>query len=149
MQTKSAIRAALAASLVLPTTVFATNGYQLIGVGAYQMSLGGAVTANPGSAMTAVANPAGAARVGNRADFSMEAFMPKRDVNFAGSGGSSATSAVDLSGVAAIGWTAPARAVLGPLFAVGDTLQATGRPPAPPPPPPPARLPPATPSPPP
>lgn len=107
MQTKTTLRAALAASLILPTAAFATNGYQLIGVGAYQMSLGGAVTANPGSAMTAVANPAGAARVGSRADFSMEAFMPKRDVNFAATGGSSETSAVDMYGVPAIGWTAP------------------------------------------
>ncbi len=107
MQTKTTLRAALAASLILPTAAFATNGYQLIGVGAYQMSLGGAVTANPGSAMTAVANPAGAARVGSRADFSMEAFMPKRDVNFAAMSGGSETSAVDIYGVPAIGWTAP------------------------------------------
>ncbi len=107
MQIKTPLRAALAASLILPSAAFATNGYQLIGVGAYQMSLGGAVTANPGSAMTAVANPAGAARVGSRADFSMEAFMPRRDVNFAAAGGSSETSAVDIYGVPAIGWTAP------------------------------------------
>ena len=66
MQIKTPLRAALAASLILPSAAFTTNGYQLIGVGAYQMSLGGAVTANPGSAMTAVANPAGAARVGSR-----------------------------------------------------------------------------------
>lgn len=85
----------------------ATNGYQLIGVGAYQKSLGGAVTANPGSAMTAVSNPAGMARVGARADFSMEAFMPERSVDFTATGGDSADSAVDIYGVPAIGWTAP------------------------------------------
>jgi long-chain fatty acid transport protein len=107
MNKKQIIRAASAAILALPVTAFATNGYQLIGVGAYQKSLGGAVTANPGSAMTAVANPAGAARVGNRADFSMEAFMPRRDVDFTALGGASSTSAVDMYGVPAIGWTAP------------------------------------------
>ncbi|MFO8023984.1 OmpP1/FadL family transporter, partial [Thiohalophilus sp.] len=69
--------------------------------------LGGAVTANPGSAMTAVSNPAGMARVGARADFSMEAFMPDRSVDFTASGGDVADSAVDIYGVPAIGWTAP------------------------------------------
>ncbi len=107
MNKKPVIRAAAAAILAFPATVLATNGYQLIGVGAYQKSLGGAVTANPGSAMTAVSNPAGAARVGNRADFSMEAFRPKRDVNFTANGGASTTSNVDMYGVPALGWTAP------------------------------------------
>jgi long-chain fatty acid transport protein len=96
-----------AASFLLSLSAHATNGYQLIGVGAYQKSLGGAVTANPGSAMTAVSNPAGMARIGSRADFSMEAFMPDRDVDFSAMGGSSATSAVDIYGVPAIGWAAP------------------------------------------
>ena len=45
----------------------ATNGYQLTGVGSYQESLAGAVTASPGSAMTAITNPAGMARIGKRA----------------------------------------------------------------------------------
>ena len=40
--------AALVAAILLPSAVMATNGYQLIGVGSYQKSLGGAVTANPG-----------------------------------------------------------------------------------------------------
>ena len=51
-------RVALLAILVLPTLAVATNGYQLIGVCSYQKSLGGAVTASPGSAMTAITNPA-------------------------------------------------------------------------------------------
>lgn len=95
---------AIAAALFSPLAQ-ATNGYQLIGVGSYQKSLGGAVTANPGSAMTAVSNPAGAARVGARADFSMESFMPDRSVDFAV--GNSGESAVDMYGVPALGWTAP------------------------------------------
>jgi long-chain fatty acid transport protein len=91
----------------LPVNSHATNGYQLIGIGAHQKGVGGAVTALPQSAMTAVSNPAGAARIGSRADFSMEAFMPTRDVDFSAMGGSSAESAVDMYGVPAIGWTAP------------------------------------------
>lgn len=98
--------AALAAA-TLPLSSYATNGYQLIGVGAYQKSLGGAVTANPGTAMTAVSNPAGLARIGSRTDFSMEAFMPSRSVDFTAMGGTEGDSAVDMYGVPAIGWTAP------------------------------------------
>lgn len=101
------LRLVILATAFSPLVAHATNGYQLIGVGAYQKSLGGSVTANPGSAMTAVSNPAGMARVGARADFSMEAFMPDRSVDFTAGGGNSAQSAVDIYGVPAIGWTAP------------------------------------------
>ena len=64
----------------LTQNTYATNGYQLIGIGGYQKSLAGAVTANPGSAMTAITNPAGMARIGKRADFSLEMFSPDRYV---------------------------------------------------------------------
>jgi len=93
--------------LLLPVAIFATDGYQLIGVGAYQKSLGGAVTANPGSAMTSVSNPAGITRIGPRVDFSMEAFMPKRDVDFSAMGGEKNNSNINIYGVPAIGWAAP------------------------------------------
>jgi long-chain fatty acid transport protein len=101
---------ARAITLVLfasPTLAMATNGYQLIGVGSYQKSMGGAVTANPGSAMTAITNPAGMARIGNRTDFSMEAFMPDRSADFGAFGGDEVKSDSELYGVPAIGWTAP------------------------------------------
>jgi len=104
---QNTLRFAMLAAATFPLSAFATNGYQLIGVGAYQKSLAGAVTAAPGSAMTAVSNPAGMARVGSRADFSMEAFMPERSVDFGAMGGNSADSAVSMYGVPAIGWTAP------------------------------------------
>lgn len=107
MTNKQILAAVTAAAFAAPIPVFATNGYQLIGVGAYQKSLAGAVTANPGSAMTAVSNPAGAARVGGRADFSMEMFMPERDVDFSATGGRVGSSAVDMYGVPSLGWTAP------------------------------------------
>ncbi len=95
---------------MLPLSASATNGYQLIGVGAYQKSLGGAVTANPGSAMTAVTNPAGLARIDSRTDFSMEAFMPSRSADFSAMGGDVGESGTGLYGVPAIGWTAPTSA---------------------------------------
>ncbi|MDH5570743.1 MAG: outer membrane protein transport protein [Gammaproteobacteria bacterium] len=91
----------------LSSSVNATNGYQLIGIGSYQNSLGGAVTAKPGSAMTAITNPAGMSRIGKRADYSMEMFMPDRFVDFTRMGGESSDSAAKQYGVPAIGWTAP------------------------------------------
>lgn len=99
--------AAVAAACLFAPAAHATNGYQLIGVGSYQKSLGGAVTANPGSAMTAITNPAGMIRIDKRADFSMEAFMPERSTDFSALGGDKVTSNSDLYGVPAIGWTAP------------------------------------------
>jgi len=98
---------AMAGFFLFPPMVFATNGYQLIGVGSYQKSLGGAVTANPGSNMTAVTNPAGMVRIGSRADFSIEAFMPDRDADFKAFGGDSVNSDSELYGIPAIGWNGP------------------------------------------
>ncbi len=98
---------AIAVILFFSTPVLATNGYQLIGVGSYQKSLAGAVTALPGSNMTAVSNPAGMIRIGNRADFSMEAFMPERNTDFSAFGGSIAESNSEIYGIPAIGWNGP------------------------------------------
>ena len=95
------------AYLLNSASVSATNGYQLIGVGSYQKSLAGAVTAMPGSNMTAVTNPAGMLRIGHRADFSMEAFMPERSVDFTAFGGSIADSSSEIYGIPAIGWNGP------------------------------------------
>ncbi|MEJ2383283.1 MAG: outer membrane protein transport protein [Xanthomonadales bacterium] len=103
----ASLTAAVAAVSLLPVSAFATNGYQLIGVGSYQKSLGGAVTANPGSAMTAITNPAGMIRIGRRSDFSMEGFMPTRKTDFSAYGGDTVESDASLYGVPAIGWTAP------------------------------------------
>jgi long-chain fatty acid transport protein len=103
----SLVIAVVSIILGLSTTAFATNGYQLIGVGSYQKSLGGAITALPGSNMTAVTNPAGMIRIGHRADFSMEAFMPDRSVNFSAFGGAEAESGSELYGIPAIGWNGP------------------------------------------
>jgi long-chain fatty acid transport protein len=99
----------LALSLVLGmgTTAMATNGYQLIGIGQLQKSMGGAVTAAPRDSMTAISNPAGMSRVGSRADFSMEAFMPTRSVDFNSMGGAMTEGGTDMYGIPAIGWTAP------------------------------------------
>lgn len=112
------VAAATAVALALPATAMATNGYQLIGIGAYQKGMAGAVTAAPKSAMTAISNPAGMAAIGNRADFSMEAFMPERSADmtknaapesnpYSDENGEKIKSETELYGIPAIGWTAP------------------------------------------
>lgn len=95
------------AFLLSATSSFATNGYQLIGIGSYQKSLAGAITALPGSNMTAVTNPAGMMRIGHRADFSMEAFMPDRSTDFTAFGGNKVDSSSEIYGIPAIGWNGP------------------------------------------
>jgi long-chain fatty acid transport protein len=120
MRTNRILSAALVAcgAVGLSTSAYATNGYQLIGIGAYQKGMGGAVTANPGSAMTAITNPAGMATIGKRADFSMEGFMPDRTADFTKNAvpssnpysthnGEKIESDADMYGIPAIGWTAP------------------------------------------
>ena len=99
--------ALILSSLSISTQTFATNGYQLIGVGNYQKGMAGAVTAAPGSAMSAISNPAGMARIGKRADFSLEMFMPDRHVDFTSLGGERSESAATQYGVPSLGWTAP------------------------------------------
>jgi len=108
MKRKSSICAVVISALLLfCSAAYATNGYQLIGIGSYQKSLAGAVTALPGSNMTAVTNPAGMLRIGHRADFSMEAFMPDRSADFAAFGGKKAESSSEIYGIPAIGWNGP------------------------------------------
>ncbi|MES0327850.1 MAG: outer membrane protein transport protein [Gammaproteobacteria bacterium] len=96
-----------AVSFIIPSISFATNGYQLIGIGSYQKGMGGAVTANPGSAMTAVTNPAGIVRIEKQADFSMEIFMPERDMDFTALSGERKESGAKQYGIPALGWSAP------------------------------------------
>jgi long-chain fatty acid transport protein len=119
-------RIALVITLALSPAAQATNGYQLIGIGSHQNSLGGAVTANPGSAMTAITNPAGMARIGKRADFSMEMFMPDRFVDFTGMGGERSDSAAKQYGVPALGWTAPVEDNNGDVYFGGGMYGTSG-----------------------
>ncbi len=58
----------VAAGVGIMTNAHATNGYELIGIGGYQMGMAGAVVAAPGTAMTAITNPAGLAEVAPAAD---------------------------------------------------------------------------------
>lgn len=118
-----ATAAALGVSLVSPRLSLSTNGHQLSAIGAYQQGMAGAVTAAPYDASTAITNPAGMALIGNRTDFSFEAFFPRREISFANAETSLSGSRFYL--VPAMGWTAPANR-LGDVYFGGGMYGVSG-----------------------
>jgi len=74
---------ALAAAL-LPTTVFATNGYFTNGSSIQSNGLGGAGIAFPVDALAGYINPAGIAFVGDRVDVGLTVFNPDRSATITG-----------------------------------------------------------------
>ncbi|MDH3380870.1 MAG: hypothetical protein OEQ39_28485, partial [Gammaproteobacteria bacterium] len=79
LSTKHALVAAFALALASPVTVFATNGYFMIGWGAKASGMGGAGVAYPQDGMAAAYNPAGMTEVGEaRLDATLELFRPPR-----------------------------------------------------------------------
>ena len=93
-------------SVLTSPAAHATNGHQLSAIGAYQQGMGGATTAAPYDATTAVSNPAGMAMIGARTDFSFQTFFPDREVSF-DFGGGKTSGGSNWYLVPAIGWTAP------------------------------------------
>jgi long-chain fatty acid transport protein len=75
---RSLLAASVAATLFTAGAAHATNGYFSHGFGVKDMGLGGAGVALPQSAMTIATNPAGIMDVGNRFDFDVSWFSPKR-----------------------------------------------------------------------
>jgi long-chain fatty acid transport protein len=72
---------ATALALTAPATVFATNGYFMIGWGAKASGMGGAGVAYPQDGMAAAYNPAGMTEVGEaRLDATLELFRPPRSI---------------------------------------------------------------------
>ncbi|MDD5278899.1 OmpP1/FadL family transporter [Acidithiobacillus sp.] len=99
---------AVAATLAMgiSSSAFATDGYQLIGIGQYAMGMGGAVVAAPDDPLSAsISNPAGLALMTPQAAFSAEIFNPTRKTNL---GFGEIGSHTNIYGVPAIGWVAPA-----------------------------------------
>ncbi|MBU2760068.1 hypothetical protein HAP95_07870 [Acidithiobacillus sp. RW2] len=90
----------------ISSSAFATDGYQLIGIGQYAMGMGGAVVAAPDDPLSAaMSNPAGLALLAPQAAFSAEIFNPTRKTNM---GFGEIGSHSNVYGVPAIGWVAPA-----------------------------------------
>lgn len=97
----SAVAAALTATVVCSPAALATNGYFVHGYGTLSNGMGGVGVALPQDSIAAATNPAGMAWIGNRADFSMTLFSPRRDATLdarklngtagPGGGGASAT----------------------------------------------------------
>ncbi|MBU2784204.1 MAG: OmpP1/FadL family transporter [Acidithiobacillus ferriphilus] len=90
----------------LSASAFATDGYQLIGIGQYAMGMAGAVVAAPDDPLSAaMSNPAGLALMTPQAAFSAEIFNPVRKTNL---GFGEIGSHTNVYGIPAIGWVAPA-----------------------------------------
>ena len=75
--------ALIAGGLVLPMA-HATNGYFSHGYGMKSKGMGGVGIALPQDTLAAASNPAGMVEVGNRVDFGLDWFSPKRDATIAG-----------------------------------------------------------------
>lgn len=73
-------------SLLVPGLAQATNGYFSHGYGIKSLGMAGAGIALPQDGMAGANNPAGIAFVGNRADFGVLWFQPKRDAKVSGNG---------------------------------------------------------------
>ncbi|MGA7799963.1 MAG: outer membrane protein transport protein [Gammaproteobacteria bacterium] len=88
----SAAALAVAAAIAAPAA-YATNGYFMMGYGAKARGMGGAGVAFPQDAVAAATNPAGMSWVGNRSDFGLELFSPRRYGEFDSTGIGPALSA--------------------------------------------------------
>ena len=88
---KHLLAAAVAASIMVPMSASATNGYFGLAYGAKARGVAGATTAMPMDSMAAAVNPAGMAHVGNRADLNVEVFSPIRQAKSAMGGGALAS----------------------------------------------------------
>ncbi|MDH5572596.1 MAG: outer membrane protein transport protein, partial [Gammaproteobacteria bacterium] len=93
---KSLVACAVAASVMLPMSASATNGYFSHGYGIKHKGMAGAGVAAPQSSMTTATNPAAMQSQGDRVDFGLEYFKPNRtaklrttNVTYTGDGDSS------------------------------------------------------------
>lgn len=68
----------------LPSLAYATNGYSPMGYGMKTEGMGGASIALPQDALAAANNPAGMVMVGDRIDFGLTLFQPKRGADISG-----------------------------------------------------------------
>jgi len=81
---KSLLKLAIFASLAIPLTANATNGYFAHGYGTKSKALAGGGSALPQDAMIAATNPAGMVWVGERMDLGVAIFSPWREYTVTG-----------------------------------------------------------------
>ena len=77
--TRSLVAVAVAAAIAAPA--YATNGYFKIGYGTKNRGMAGAGIAYSQDSIAPATNPSGIAFTGNRVDFGMELFNPRRDAS--------------------------------------------------------------------
>lgn len=82
--TRSLVAVAIASAIAAPT--YATNGYFKIGYGTKNRGMGGAGIAFSQDSVAPATNPSGIAFTGNRVDFGMELFNPRRDASLDATG---------------------------------------------------------------
>lgn len=107
MRRTLAILAALCMVTFAAHSAYATNGHQMVGSGAYQNGMCGAVTASPFDTTTALNNPSGLARLTARGDFYGDAFLPDREIDFTPAGGNSNKGGSSMYLIPTVGWVAP------------------------------------------
>lgn len=73
-------------AILAAVSVWATDGHQLIGIGALQKGLGGAGVASGRDATWLLLNPAAVSHLDGRVDVSFEVFAPRRSMTPAGPG---------------------------------------------------------------
>jgi long-chain fatty acid transport protein len=127
LRRRTAVLLALpAASLTMPLTAFATDGYFLNGMGAKAKGAGGVAIAMPEDAVSIAANPAAAIDLGERLDIGLEVFVPKRGAeisgNAAGLNGTWSGNGANPFILPEIGYVRQ----LGPDFAAGIVLSGNG-----------------------
>ncbi len=81
MKLKNGIKLAVVAACCAPAFAFATNGYFSHGHGMKSKGMGGADTAMAHDAYGGAGNPASMVWVGNRIDFGVDLFSPRRSVS--------------------------------------------------------------------
>ncbi|HDR8987192.1 MULTISPECIES: OmpP1/FadL family transporter [Burkholderia] len=86
MKLQGTSRALLAVVAAIPGLAWATNGYFSNGYGVASQGMAGVGIGLPQDALSAAANPAGIAFVGNRFDGDISLFLPKRGAEISGNG---------------------------------------------------------------
>ncbi|MBU1190770.1 MAG: outer membrane protein transport protein [Gammaproteobacteria bacterium] len=83
--TRSLVAVAVASAIAAPAA-YATNGYFKIGYGTKNRGMAGAGIAYSQDSIAPATNPSGIAFTGNRVDFGMELFNPRRDASLDATG---------------------------------------------------------------
>jgi len=95
IRNRGILAAAILAGLFTPAVVHATNGYLVNGYGLKAQSLAGVGIAFPQDALAGANNPAGTAWVGDRIDFGVSWFMPRRGAAITGNAVPGASDSYD------------------------------------------------------